>query len=200
MSEFTVKDIFRASHTKRWGIVRTIKQQTLADHGYNVTMISMILFEKIIPDTGYDIENERSINKLKTMEWALYHDLPELVYNDLPSPVKQFVAKRCGNVFDEMEKGLSENFDKHKMAVTNTPFKVIVKIADIIDGIVFLNSEGMGKHSDTVENKLLNYFDQLIIEAKEKHHTCDWGQAYVVLDEALNGEDTILGFEFNGGL
>ena len=50
MGELSIKDLLRAGHVKRWQIVRTVRDQTLAEHSFNVAMISIELAEILIDD------------------------------------------------------------------------------------------------------------------------------------------------------
>ena len=41
MSELNIKDILRSGHVIRWQIVRTVRDQTLAEHLFTVTILSI---------------------------------------------------------------------------------------------------------------------------------------------------------------
>jgi len=66
---------------KRWGIVRTIRSQSTAEHQYFVGIWTPVLmrFAKV----------QDSALILQATEYALHHDDPELVSGDVPTPLKK---------------------------------------------------------------------------------------------------------------
>jgi hypothetical protein len=73
-----IQDKLRASSVKRWHIVDTARDQTLAEHQWNVTMISLELC---------DVLEFKSWRPLVTI-LALEHDIEEVCLGDIPSPAK----------------------------------------------------------------------------------------------------------------
>lgn len=76
-------DILLAQHVKRWHMVRMRDQQSVAEHSYNVAMLTIRMLRHLDRDGAYDISPEE---QLAVMEWALCHDIHEIEHGDVPSP------------------------------------------------------------------------------------------------------------------
>ena len=68
--------------------------------------------------------------------------------------------------FDTIERGISKKYSDAKDSVSGTPFEVIVKLADLLDGISFLDTEGLGDHAKDVSRKLKTEYANLVETAK----------------------------------
>lgn len=186
----TFKDIMRAGHVYRWQIVRTLRKQSLAEHSFNVAMLSMGLAERIIP-TGMQDGYRYSI-----YNWALKHDIPEIVTGDISTPVKNKIKSIAGgNIIEKLEKEIFLDFIKVKNNVDGK-IKFIVKLADIIDAIVFLKEEGLGSHAKLVINKLYSHLDIIVDKAKIEYPKFEWEKAKIFCFEIVDGKDNILEFEY----
>ena len=76
-------DLMRASHVKRWHIVNTSKEQNLAEHQWNVTVIGLRLYELTEgrePPAGF-------------IAALMFHDVAEIRYGDIPTPGKAFIRE-----------------------------------------------------------------------------------------------------------
>jgi len=167
--EITIKDILRTGHVTRWQIVRTARQQTLAEHLYLVTMLSLEIAELI--NLGPLPDNE----KIKLMNWSLNHDVPEVITGDVATPMKKMIKSKCNeDPFDILDRQMYEVYGDAKDAISGTYIEAVVKLADIMDGIVFLSTEGMGDHASYVRSCLVNTLGRNIQVAKAKWPIHDW--------------------------
>lgn len=144
MAELTIREKARATHVKRWQVVRVAKPQTLAEHSYLVVLLA----EEIVKLIDVRLSTKE---RLAMYEWGLYHDLVEVVTGDLNSLVKTRLRSKLGvNSVDDIESGICDRYDGLKK---NTPpiIKAIVKCADLMEAISFLEVEGMGRHADSVQ-------------------------------------------------
>jgi 5'-deoxynucleotidase YfbR-like HD superfamily hydrolase len=114
----------RLSVVKRWGIVRTVQTQSVAEHCFNVQRICI----KIAPHFGVvDFEEMFELSQA-----ALHHDDDEAIYGDVPSPAKAYL-----------------NIDEKRIDVGATAWytdasdktKAIVKLADMLEAYHFLAIE-----------------------------------------------------------
>lgn len=145
-------DLLRASHTKRWTIVNTTRQQTLAEHLFNVAMIS----EKLAQAIGWDcVINTDNFLKLQT--WALMHDIPEVYTGDIPTPFKR-ALRRQGTDIEAIEDEFAEGYEDIAAEAEGTEYGMIVKIADMLEAIWFLKDHGVGMHARKV---LAGLYDNL---------------------------------------
>lgn len=69
-------------HVPRWVVIPTIKKQTVAEHSYNVAVLTYWLCIRLGKDA-----NTIAISVLK----ALVHDSSEAITGDMPSPIKRNV-------------------------------------------------------------------------------------------------------------
>ena len=74
--------VFRQKHIQRWGLMRNIFPETLAQHSSECAMIAHAL--AVIGNKLYG--KSYDTGKIATM--ALFHDVPEVFTGDMPTPVK----------------------------------------------------------------------------------------------------------------
>ncbi|MCI8331342.1 MAG: 5'-deoxynucleotidase [Clostridiales bacterium] len=76
--------VFRQKYIKRWGLMRNVEPETLADHANDVAVLTHALatIGNTLFGKHYDAE--------KAVVYALFHDLPEVFTGDLPTPIKYF--------------------------------------------------------------------------------------------------------------
>lgn len=137
-----LNDILLAQSIKRWTIVATINEQSLAEHHFNVVMIARcIAAEAGIPDHNI-------------IKYALDHDLDEIMTGDIPSPAKA----RMGMV--DVYAG------KSKIRCTYRE-QLIVKSADLIDAYTFIKANRIGRHGEVVYNHTCQKFEEWMKEMQE---------------------------------
>ncbi len=74
----------RMRYIGRWGLMRSVEQENVSEHSHMVAVLAHALAV---------IENEKFGGALDVGEVtvaALYHDAPEILTGDLPTPVKYF--------------------------------------------------------------------------------------------------------------
>ena len=142
--KLSLRQKLRSSHVKRWHIVNVNKQQSVAEHSFNVCLIS----EHILDILGVD-ENMTT----KVIKYALHHDIPEVVLGDVPTSVKKILKYDDSDINDRIQK-LSINMDFDSI-ISDSIMKNIVKLADLVDSIVFLAAHGIGRHAICVRNDII---------------------------------------------
>jgi len=131
----TLKQILRASHVRRWNIVATSRDQSVAEHSFNVCMIARALCKRLNMDDD------------KIIKAALEHDLDEVVFGDIPSPMK---AKL-------MKDGIDVNkYVGNEMRELDMLQQKVLKTADLLDAYLFLKDHGVGSHATDVVNEVYN--------------------------------------------
>lgn len=161
-----INDILRAHHIKRWTIVNVVNNQSLAEHTFNVVMIARA-FAKVL-----------KISDDVLIKAALEHDLSEILTGDLPTPTKRRMVE-LGNAPDDIWPTPTRDLNETE--------RKVLKLADIVDAIHFLEDHGVGRHATGVK-------DYLNSKARGVLDTMGDGQAdivLVVIDQILNGEHQI---------
>ena len=184
-------DLARSGHITRWHSVRTFREQTLAEHHYMVAMISNKLAKDIL---GPDINDSE---RLQLLEYALWHDMPEIVMGDISSPCKKRIRQICQekeNPIDKMEDEIAPWLSKLKNNL-RPELSLIVKMGDLIDAILFISQEGIGKHAEIVRKGLEKAFEDKINEACRYGDQYNWSIAKTILEKLLRSEENQIEFE-----
>ncbi len=76
--------INRTKYIRRWGLMRNVETETLSEHLYQTAVLAHAL--ALIENKLYG----GSLNAEKIALTALYHDAPEIITGDMPTPVKYY--------------------------------------------------------------------------------------------------------------
>ena len=76
--------LFRQRHIRRWSLMRNSSEETLSQHSMQVAVLShaLALIGNRYFGKHYDPDRAASL--------ALFHDVPEVITGDLPTPVKYY--------------------------------------------------------------------------------------------------------------
>lgn len=167
-----MRDIARSGHVTRWHSVRCARNQTLAEHHYLVTMIARELMQRLFGDA---LSAE---TRLRVLEYALTHDTPELLTGDLPSPLKQRIAEIAGdqNPLARIEHEIAPEIVELQRTLAGSTLAYIVKLADLMDGCLFIREEGIGRHAALVAEHSEARLKAKVEEARERFPELDWSQ------------------------
>lgn len=127
--EQEIRDI---AYVPRWATARTISKQDVAQHSYFVAVYADQVAELI----GWGGERDRFF----LLRCALWHDQPEGATGDIVGPVKH----RMGDVDEKEMTALLKDRYKDWWVWTqpwNEDIKHILKVADLIDQVMFLSGE-----------------------------------------------------------
>lgn len=137
----TARDVYRTSDVKRWGIVRTSREQTVAEHSYHVAMIACRICNLVGEDPN------------RVLWTALTHDLPEVMTGDIATPLKDLLGEEVNTRLKDLENKMT--LYGVKMAPQDETIAQIVKLADLIEAAAFISEYGCGEYADTVRKKLV---------------------------------------------
>lgn len=181
--KLNIQDIARSGHVTRWHSVRCARSQTLAEHHYLVTMIARELMHRILGET-LPAETQLSV-----LEYALTHDTPELLMGDLPSPLKRRIAELTGehDPLARIEGEIAPEIVRFKKALQGSPLAYIVKLADLMDGCLFIREEGIGRHASVVAEKSEAMLREKIQEAQARFSELDWSRVMELYSQ-MRGE------------
>ena len=76
--------IFRMRYIARWALMRNTRTENVEEHSYEVAVLAHAL--SVI---GRDVFH-KDLDPDKTAAAALFHDAPEIITGDLPTPIKYF--------------------------------------------------------------------------------------------------------------
>lgn len=132
----------RMKYINRWGLMRNTINENISEHSLETGMIAHAL--AIINNIYF----KGDINPDKVAVYAMYHDVPEIITGDLPTPVKYFAPeiKESYKVVEEaaIEKLIKElpeemrkiYFDLMSEDRIDKKYRKIVKAADKISALV----------------------------------------------------------------
>ena len=125
-------DILRLSDIKRWQIVNMARKQSVAEHSFNVTLIAARIYRDLFL---FD-------PPLSLYEYALLHDVGEVLSGDIPSPIKNWIN---GKQLDKLTNKICPSPPDISVIT-----KSVVKIADLIESIVYLRNRVTDEHGKEV--------------------------------------------------
>ena len=76
--------IFRMRYIARWALMRNTRTENVGEHSYEVAVLAHAL--SVI---GRDVFH-KDLDPDKTAAAALFHDAPEIITGDLPTPIKYY--------------------------------------------------------------------------------------------------------------
>ena len=161
----TVYEQLRACHVRRWHIVQTSREQTLAEHSFAVAVIAGSLaaamrWRELLHDSG----------KLKLLQWSLSHDIIEVRTGDMPTPFKRELEAVGGKgIVEKAEDRVDIETMGAYRKVRGTDVETIVKLADQIEAIFFLQDNGVGAHAKQVLDGLRANLSDMVAEAERNH-------------------------------
>lgn len=172
-AELTLEQRLRTAHVTRWQIVRVARQQTLAEHLYLVRTIVL----EIARAAGLTGDETRLAE-----QWALEHDVPEVITGDLATPVKAAIRQAVphDDPIRTIELSLSESYAGLYSRVKGTAVQDLVKMADLIEAVHFLTIEGMGPHAYSVKRRLWDTLLELVGKCQKRRPTYNWAAVYAV--------------------
>lgn len=162
-------DFMRAGHVKRWHIINTVRNQTLAEHGYLVTIIALELYRLIV---GGDRERD-SEEILQLIMGAMFDDAPEIRYGDYPTPAKSYLQDKVPfPIFKAMDDDLMPEipYIGGRIPGRLLPF---IKMADAIEAAHWIHENKAGIHADIVAKGCARRMMELVDKFSRETNT-DW--------------------------
>jgi len=152
--------VSRMKYVNRWGLMRNTKTESLSDHTLDVIFISNALV--VIANTYFGKE----IDEGRTALLAAFHDAPEIITGDMPTPVKYF-DETIKNAYDRVEQSakkkmisqLPEKMQKTYISVmdrlgeNDSELYPYVKAADKISALIKCIEEEQMGNQDFVKAK-----------------------------------------------
>lgn len=169
----TTYEQLRACHVRRWHIVQTTREQTLAEHLFAVSVIAGSLAAKMRYPGLVQLDAQ-----LRLLHWALSHDLMEVRTGDTPTPFKRALESVSSEgIVERAEESIDREATNAYRSVKGTEIETIVKLADLIEAIFFLQDNGVGQHAKTVLAGLHASLELAVVAAEREWPTLDTRQA-----------------------
>ena len=144
--------LFRMKYINRWSLMRCAMNETLTQHSLETAFIAHALAV---------ITNEKlggNINADRTAVIAMFHDAPEILTGDLPTPVKHG-SKNIESAYEEIEKeaidvfvNMSPDFMKQTVvdvfSESDKEILKLVKAADKISALIKCYDEKRAGNSE----------------------------------------------------
>lgn len=139
-----------AQYVKRWSMVATNAESTVASHSFNVALIAMAILRKM-----YNT-NHISIHEL--CYHAMLHDIGEVYTGDIPTPTKVNMRNLGFDPNDVSGSPVQEDTIPDRMAQ-------IIKMADLIDNSIWIEVHGVGGRASAVAGEVSGRLSDAIAEA-----------------------------------
>lgn len=88
--------IFRMRYITRWALMRNTRTENVEEHSYEVAVLAHALAV-----VGQEIFH-KDVNPDRVATAALFHDAPEIITGDLPTPIKYF-NPAIKSAYDQVE-------------------------------------------------------------------------------------------------
>lgn len=143
-------------YINRWGLMRNTRQENIAEHSLDTAIITHLLCE---------IKNKRfggNVDASRAVMYAIYHDVPEIITGDLPTPVKYY-SPVISEAYKDVEKaavnrlleGIPEDLRDTYAEIFNEEndpeLRCIVKAADKISALIKCIEERKTGNSDFLD-------------------------------------------------
>jgi len=145
MNDNRLRNLINLSHVKRWGIVPTLHQESVAEHSFRVAAISEYLADELAASNP-------DIDRLGLLRMALTHDLEECYTGDIPAPAKRLfdnhgILDRAMESLNEFETEAQENHARERF---------IVKVSDLLDALWSMRVFGIAPYSTQIVERITN--------------------------------------------
>jgi HD containing hydrolase-like enzyme len=124
-----VETIVRMQGIRRWHMIPMLREQTLAEHSFNVAALHYVIRMRIDPSGNYTHPMAGA---------ALFHDIEEAFTGDIPTPTKKFLNGHA----ELREMTLHPIFDFQEGDAFE---QSLLKLCDLADGIRHVNKFGIGR-------------------------------------------------------
>ena len=88
--------LFRMRYIARWALMRNTRTENVEEHSYEVSVLAHAL--AVIGQQVYG----KDVNPDRVATAALFHDAPEIITGDLPTPIKYF-NPAIKSAYDQVE-------------------------------------------------------------------------------------------------
>jgi 5'-deoxynucleotidase YfbR-like HD superfamily hydrolase len=165
------------STIKRWIKIEMARDQSVAEHSFNVGVLALSLYDFMQQDTPHN-----SFERPALMEWAQIHDLDEIETGDIPADFKNAVRAIAGDSAVEQAIGnimaiKAPHFVAKQRGMKDSYPYDLVKIADKLEEILFNKRFGRDDRAMAAQLDALPLLRARLLKAEKAHPRYDWGRA-----------------------
>lgn len=142
----------RMKYINRWGLMRNSREENIAEHSLDVAIIAHLLCELRNSRFGGNVNPERAA------VLAIFHDVPEIITGDLPTPVKYFSsdiskaykkveAAAVDELVSQIPADIAEDY-REILAPDDAELASLVKAADKISALIKCIEERKSGNND----------------------------------------------------
>lgn len=151
-------NLLALSDVRRWGVIKTMRTQSVAEHSFNV----MVIAAELMTRCGLT----STVQLAQMYGWAMIHDMPECLSGDIDGKFK-----RDNPALKEMiTVAEGKHFPDYVVLAKSVPpyISTIVKVADKIEAITFIKVWGVGDRAvdvvEELEGVLYNEWCQKMVD------------------------------------
>lgn len=146
-----IDKLLDCQHVKRWTLVATTAQSTVASHSFCVAMIAMAIRR--------EMRNTNHFSEQEVCFYALMHDVDESETGDMPTPTKMAIRAagvEPNDLFPTQQ--MTEKASEEVLA--------IIKMADLIENYVFIYEHGVGTRARAAVAEVHGRLSRAIADAR----------------------------------
>jgi len=168
MSDSRLQDLLALSIVPRWSIVPHLRAQSVAEHSFRVAAIALEIAQRLNKGvTPSSVVIERNV-----LMWALVHDGPEAETGDIPYPIKKLLPQ--GEI-RRAEYAVCPWYAEWLTSI-HPAERIVVKVADKIEEVLFLKEWGRGPKSDAAIADAASQITAHVEEARSRYGLSDLPQ------------------------
>ncbi|MCR5150646.1 MAG: 5'-deoxynucleotidase [Clostridiales bacterium] len=172
----------RMKYINRWALMRNVHAENLAEHSFDVAVISHALV------TIANVRFKKNLNSEKAALLGLFHDMPETLTGDLPTPVKYYSPdvrsayqtveeNACKKIISMLPEDLRKEYEfAFEINEENAEIKKYVKAADKISALIKCFEEQKAGNSE---------FNFAATETEKTIRNMNMPEAEIFIDEFL---------------
>lgn len=162
---------------KRWIKIEMGREQNVAEHSFNVLILSLSLYDFMQQEVPHN-----SFDRMSIVEWAIVHDLDEIETGDIPADFKNAVRAVCGEeavdkAVDNIMATKSPTFVSKKRGVKDSYPHDVVKIADKLEEVLFNHKYGRDARAEAAQIDALPLLRSRLLKGEKAHPRYDWERA-----------------------
>ena len=131
----------RMKNIRRWALMRNTRSENICEHSHEVAVVAHAL--ALMTNRHYG--GQLDVNRCVLL--AVYHDVPEILTGDMPTPVKyynpaireayrQVEQSACDKLLEMLPEDLREDYSSLLLSEDESPEWRIVKAADKISALI----------------------------------------------------------------